>query len=72
MAHDDVIAALLPVCLDMSRTDADRVAKMATIREATSYRQRDAVMDAGWATGSEAPDRDLAQACIEGLELDAS
>ena len=46
MVHDDVIAALLPVCLDMSRTDADRVAKMATIREATSYRQRDAVMDA--------------------------
>ncbi len=74
MAHDDVIAALLPVCLDMSRTDADRVAKMATIREATSYRQRDAVMDAGWATvpGSEAPDRDLAQACMAGLELDAS
>ena len=74
MAHDDVIAALLPVCLDMSRTDADRVAKMATIRAATSYRQRDAVMDAGWATvpGSEAPDRDLAQACMAGLELDAS
>ncbi len=74
MAHDNVIAALLPVCLDMSRTDTDRVAKLATIREASSYKQRDAVMDAGWATmpGSEAPDRDLAQACVDVLELGAT
>jgi len=74
MAHDNVIAALLPVCVEMSRTDTDRVAKLATIREASTYRRRDAVMAAGWATvpGSEAPNRDLAQACLAALELDAS
>lgn len=74
MSHDNVIAALLPVCIDMSQTDADRVAKLATIREASTYKQRDAVMATGWATvpGSEAPNRDLAQACLAALELEAS
>ncbi len=74
MSHDHVIAALLPVCLDMSRSDTDRVAKLATIKEATTYKRRDAVMKAGWATmpGSETPDRDLAQACVAALDLDAS
>lgn len=74
MSSDDVIAALTPVCVDMARTDVDRVAKLATIRAASVYKRRDAVMEAGWATvpGSDAPNRDLAQACIDGLDLDAS
>ena len=74
MAQDEVIAALVPVCLDLSQTDNERMAKLATIREAASYKRRDAVMATGWATmpGSDAPNRDLAQACIEGLDLDAS
>ena len=73
MSHDNVIAALLPVCLDMSRTDSDRIAKMATIQEAASYKRRDAVMQAGWATmpGSDTPDRDLAQACVAALDLES-
>ena len=74
MARSDVITALVPVCLDMSRTDGDRIAKLATIREAAKYKRRDAVMEAGWATmpGSDTPNRDIAEACIEGLNLDAS
>ncbi|MEO3414945.1 hypothetical protein AAFO92_09840 [Roseovarius sp. CAU 1744] len=74
MSHDNVIAALLPVCLDMSRNDSDRVAKLTTIREASTYKQRDAVISAGWATmpGSETPNRDLAQACLAALEIEAS
>lgn len=32
MSRDDVIAALVPVCVDQARTDADRVTKLATIR----------------------------------------
>lgn len=73
MSHDNVIAALLPVCLDMSRTDSDRIAKLATIREASTYKRRDAVMQAGWATmpGSDTPDRDLAQACVAALDLES-
>ncbi|WP_320179198.1 hypothetical protein [Roseovarius pacificus] len=74
MAEDSVIAALVPFCLDMSRADNERIAKLATIREASSFKRRDAVMETGWATmpGSDGPNRDLAQACIEGLDLDAS
>lgn len=74
MAQDEVLAVLVPFCLDMSRTDNERIAKLVTIREASSFKRRDAVMEAGWATmpGSDGPNRDLAQACIEGLELDVS
>lgn len=74
MAQEQVIAALVPVCLDMSLADNERIAKLATIREASSFKRRDAVMETGWATmpGSDGPNRDLAQACIEGLDLDAS
>ncbi|WP_116134247.1 hypothetical protein [Tropicimonas sp. IMCC34043] len=74
MAHDDVISALVPVCADIARTDPERAAHLATINKASSYQRRDAVMAAGWATipGSEAPNRDLAQACIAALDLDAS
>ena len=73
-SHDEVIAALVPVCVDMSRTDTDRIAKLATIREASTYQRRDALMQAGWATvpGSETPNRDLAGACVAALDLNAS
>ncbi len=72
-AKEEVIAALVPVCLDMSRADNERMAKLATIRAASSFNRRAAVMETGWATipGSNGPNRDLAQACIEGLNLDA-
>jgi len=73
-AHDDVIAALVPVCLNLSNADSNRVMKLASIKKASSYKRRDAVMEAGWATmpGSEKPNRDLAAACIDVLELDAT
>jgi hypothetical protein len=73
-AHDEVIAALVPICLQISQDDPDRSAKLATITEATSYQRRDAVMEAGWATvpGTDTPSRDLAQACIEVLDLEAA
>ncbi len=74
MAKDNVIAALLPVCVEMAQNDINRTAKLATIQEASTYKRRDAVMAAGWATvpGSDSPNRDLAQACIAGLQLDES
>lgn len=74
MARDEVVAALVPFCLDMSRADDKRLAKLVTIRAASSFKRGEAVMDAGWATvpGSDEPNRDVAQACIEGLNLDAS
>ncbi|AHD00898.1 hypothetical protein [Leisingera methylohalidivorans] len=74
LSHDKVIEALVPVCLDIARTDTNRVARLTEIREASSYKRREIVMAAGWATvpGSQSPDRDLAQACMGHLDLDAS
>lgn len=73
-SHDQVIAALVPVCMEMSQTDTDRIAKMATLKAATTYQRRDVLMEAGWATvpGSMTPNRDLAGACVTALKLDAS
>lgn len=73
MSHDDVVTAMVPVCLDMARTDPDRAAKIESIRDASTYQRRDALMDAGWATppGTEDPDRDIAQACLASLDVDA-
>ena len=71
MSRDDVVASMVPVCLDMARSDPARADKLATIRAASTYQRRDALMAAGWATmpGTDAPDRDIAQACLMALEL---
>ena len=73
-AKKEVTLAMVPICLDRSNADLDRVAKMATIEEASSFGQRKAMMDTGWATmpGAENPSGALAVACIEGLNLDGS
>ena len=74
MSRDDVVASMVPVCLDMARSDPARAATLATIRAASTYQRRDAVMAAGWATmpGTDAPDRDIAQACLAALDVDGS
>ena len=71
MSRDDVVASMVPVCLDMARSDPARADTLATIRAASTYQRRDALMTAGWATvpGTDAPDRDIAQACLKELEL---
>ena len=58
MAREHVVTALVPVCLDMARSDPERAAKMAAIRAASTFRQREALMAAGWATvpGTETPE----------------
>ena len=73
MSQKDVVAAMVPVCLDMAKTDPERVQKLAAIRAATTYKRRDALMEAGWATvpGAESPNRDIAQACLASLDVDA-
>jgi hypothetical protein len=73
MSHDEVVAAMVPVCLELSRTDPDRLVKLTGIRDLATYRRRDALMEAGWATvpGSDAPDRDIAGACLASLDVDA-
>ncbi len=72
MSHDDVVAAMVPVCVGIAEADPKRAAKLETIRAAATYKRRDALMDAGWATmpGSETPSRDIANACLVSLDVD--
>ncbi len=72
LAKQEVTLAMVPVCLDMSATDPERAEKLVIIQGATGYSRRKALMDTGWATlpGADTPSRDLADACIAGLELD--
>ncbi|MEW9922337.1 hypothetical protein AB2B41_22285 [Marimonas sp. MJW-29] len=71
MSRDEVVASMVPVCLDMARTDPERTRKLEMIRAASTYQRRDALIAAGWATvpGTDAPDRDIAQACLKELDL---
>lgn len=73
MSRDDVVASMVPVCLDIARTDPQRRSKLETIRAASAYQRSDALMAAGWATvpGTETPDRDIAKACLASLDVDA-
>ena len=74
LATDEVTLAMVPVCLNMSAADPERAEKLASIQDASGFNRRKALMDTGWATfpGSDTPNRDLADACISGLELDGT
>ncbi len=74
LAIKEVTMAMVPVCLNNSAADPERAEKLAVLQEVTGFSRRKALMDTGWATqpGSDSPSRDLAQACLEGLNLDAS
>ena len=74
MASEEVTLAMVPVCLNMSAADPMRAEKLAILQEVSGFGRRKAMMETGWATrpGTDAPDRDLADACLAGLELDGS
>lgn len=71
LAHDAMIAALVPNCLALSRSDSDQVNKLMAITGTKTYLQRDAMMQSGWATipGSEIASYDLAAACLNLLDF---
>jgi hypothetical protein len=73
-ATDEVTLAMVPVCLGLSASDPERTEKLANLQELSGFGRRNAMMETGWATrpGSDKPDRDLADACLAGLELDGS
>ena len=74
MASEEVTLALVPVCLGLSAADPQRAQKLAGLQDVTGFRRRNAMMETGWATppGTNTSSRDLADACLEGLELDGS
>ena len=64
-----VTAALVPVCLEKSKSDPAAVKKLVALKALTSsYDQRDAVVKDGWATiGAGEANRDVAEACASQL-----
>ncbi len=68
-AQQEVVAALLPICVAQSAADPQNGAKLSELKETRSYQRVDIVMKTGWATipGSTDPNRALAKACAEAL-----
>jgi len=68
-ARLEVVAALVPICIEQSKLDPQVAATLALLKEASSYKRSDMLMEAGWATmpGSSDPNSAVARACIEKL-----
>ena len=60
-AQEEVVAALLPICVAQSAADPEKGARLSALKEARSYQQPDFLMKTGWATmpGSADPNRAL-------------
>ncbi len=65
----EVVAALVPICVEQSKLDPQAAVTLAELQQARSYQRNTMIMEAGWATmpGSSEPDRSVATACMERL-----
>jgi hypothetical protein len=69
-ARLEVVAALVPVCVEQSRQAPNVTATLATLKgEAATYKRGEMLMEAGWATmpGSTDLDKNVAKACMDKL-----
>ncbi len=68
-ARLEVVAALVPICIQQSSLDPQVAVRLAEIKSAGTYQRSDMVMKAGWATmpGSTDPNGQVASACVEKL-----
>jgi len=68
-AQLEVVAAMVPICIQQSSEDPEVVATLARLKDASSYERGEMLMKAGWATmpGSSDPDHYVARACVEKL-----
>ena len=68
-ARLEVVAALVPICVEQSRVDPNATATLASLMDESSYKRGDMLMDTGWATmpGSADPDIRVARACMDKL-----
>ncbi len=65
----EVVAALVPICVEQSKQDPQVAEKLTQLKAASSYRRSDMLMKVGWATmpGSSDPNRRVASACMDKL-----
>ena len=66
-----VAAALVPVCIDQSKSDPMSAVKLSALSSAKSFERQDLVMKSGWANppGADKPDMALARACLTALAI---
>jgi dienelactone hydrolase len=69
-ARLEVVAALVPICIEQSKQDPQVLVTLTQLKDASSYKRSDMLMEAGWATmpGSSDPNRNVASACMDKLE----
>lgn len=69
LARQEVVAALVPICIEQSSQDPEVKQTLAELKDTNSYQRADMLMKAGWATmpGSSDPNRYVARACMEKL-----
>ena len=72
-AQNEVVAALLPICVAQAAADPENGARLSELKEIRSYQRTEVLMKTGWATtpGSVDPDRALAKACADKLAVPA-
>ncbi len=65
----EVVAALVPICVEQSSQDPQVGDTLAELKSTSSYKRIDMLMRTGWATmpGSSNPSRDVARACVQEL-----
>ena len=68
-ARHEVVAALVPICIQQSNQDPQAAERLAQLKETSRYQRDEMLMKAGWATmpGSSDPNRAVASACMEQL-----
>ncbi len=68
-AQAEVVAALVPICVEQARLDPDAVVKLAQLQDATTNQRPTMLIDTGWATmpGAAESDRTVAAACMRAL-----
>jgi hypothetical protein len=68
-ARQEVVAALVPVCLEQSNQDPGSTTMLASLMEARPHERDRMLMDAGWATmpGATDPNSAVARACMQEL-----
>lgn len=68
-ARLEVVAALVPICIEQSKQDPQAAKTLSELKLANSYDRTNMLMSAGWATmpGSSDPNRGVASACVDRL-----
>lgn len=69
-AEKAVVAVLAPICVERFQQQPDSSAKLAALKETSTYKQADFIKDGGWATmeGANQPAPGTARACANMLK----